>query len=137
MPIENRDGRIFDPDPIEGPEETTYMEEMYRARLPEQARRAFALSPKDNGSPEWFGAVGEYWRRARRDCGLLIREAASQSGLPLNSLRFLEAGLALPDELNGNMLPNYAQSLGKTELYTEFTTKFTSPDWHAGRDLPK
>lgn len=129
------DRKSGDSEHLGGPEEEAYYQELMSKRVPEATRRALHVRPEEVGSQEWFNGVAQYWGEARRARHVQIREIVTRSGLPLNTLRYLEGGWALEDEVNGDILPQYAQALGDPKLYDEFRRQFQTPEWHAGRDL--
>jgi len=73
-------------------------------RLSKITERAGAIPAGQFGSSEWFKEVGDYWREARENEGLSRYELASKAGVHVNVIRFLEEGMAYPEELRGDLL---------------------------------
>lgn len=101
---------------------TEYLDEL-RRRLPEYARRAAAVSPEAKGSIEWLARIGKFWWEAREREGLSRYQVAEKLDVPVNSVRFLELGIASLDEV-ANLPPKYATALGRPELYSRFIEQF-------------
>lgn len=125
---EDRPGRFRDPENQallneNSPEFRGYMDELYR-RLPAYARRAATIPPGTRGSVEWFGEVGKFWWRAREESGLTRYQLAECSEVPVNRIRFLEFGLALPEEVDDESLRRYADVLGNCSLYDTYKHRF-------------
>ena len=103
----------------------TYMDELGKSRLTRFRERAAAIPANAVGSSEWLKDVGDYWEEARTNSGLSRYEVAGKIGVHVNVIRFLELGMAYPEELYGKLLPQLSQSLtGNLESYETFNQKY-------------
>src|SRR3989344_7699371 len=110
----------------ESPEYRAYVEELWN-RMPAHARRAATIPPNEPGSVEWLARVGKFWWEAREQTRLSRYQLAVRAGIKVNQVRFLEFGLAKPEELRDELLRDYAGALGKTDLYNDYQSRFAIP----------
>ncbi|HLZ26516.1 MAG TPA: hypothetical protein VKV73_04270 [Chloroflexota bacterium] len=102
-----------------------YMDELW-GRLRVFSKRSAAIPAQEQGSFEWLSAAGAFWKDARERAGLSPDDVASQLGLPVNQVRFLELGLVGRHELSEHRLREYARTVGDPELYDQFRQRFES-----------
>ena len=108
---------------IESEEFGGYLEEL-RQRLPAYGLRAASVMPEEPGSIELAGRIGKFWWEARERAGVSRYQIAERMGMSPNQVRFLEVGLASPEELRNGILPAYAEALGQPELLEECRQQF-------------
>lgn len=101
------------------------MDELW-GRLRVFSKRSAAIPAQEQGSFEWLSAAGAFWKDARERAGLSPDDVASQLGLPVNQVRFLELGLVGRHELSEHRLREYARTVGDPELYDQFRQRFES-----------
>ena len=101
------------------------MDELW-GRLRVFSKRSAAIPAQEQGSFEWLSAAGAFWKDARERAGLSPDEVATQLGLPVNQVRFLELGLVGRHELSEHRLREYARTVGDPELYDQFRQRFES-----------
>jgi len=101
------------------------MDELW-GRLRVFSKRSAAIPAQEQGSFEWLSAAGAFWKDAGERAGLSADDVASQLGLPVNQVRFLELGLVGRHELSEHRLREYARTVGDPELYDQFRQRFES-----------
>lgn len=103
----------------------SYSDELGDSRLPRHTERARAIPAGQLGSSEWFEKVGHYWEEARENNGVERYDLAEKAGVHVNIIRFLELGLAYPEELQGNLLPQLSLCLtGNMSTFEAFSQRY-------------
>ena len=102
-----------------------YIDELESSRLGKMTERAKSIPAGQLGSVEWFEEVGNYWKEVRETSGTERYDVAARIGLHVNVVRFLEHGLAYPEELQGDLLPKLSQSLtGDLRAFETFSQRY-------------
>jgi hypothetical protein len=103
--------------------ERAYMDELWR-RLRVFSKRSAAIPADERGSFEWLASAGAFWWQARERAGVSREDLATDLGIAVNQVRFLEFGLGARRELSERSLRPYAQALGAADLYEQFRDRF-------------